>query len=104
MVQFWTVKVRMGVELPKLSDVSLLLHLPFLARQAGVGVYVPVSVTVGVLVGVNVGVGVDVLVGVKVGVDVGVSVGPNNCPGPQAERDTPDKSDKMIATRSFVLI
>jgi hypothetical protein len=78
----------MGLEMPKLSDVSLLFHFPFVAMQAGVAVLARVAVTVGVFVGVNVGVGVDVFV------DVGVSVGPNNCPGPQAERN---KHDNMIA-------
>jgi hypothetical protein len=34
-------------------------------------------------------------VGVFVG--VGVSVGPNNCPGPQAERNKIDKRSEMMA-------
>ena len=46
-----------------------------------------VGVFVGVIVGVDVGVGVGVEVGVGVMVGVGVSVGPNNCPGPQPERN-----------------
>ena len=86
--------------MPKLSEVSLLSHFPVAARQAGVGeiVLVGVVVGVGVSVGVDVFVGVGVSVGVDVFVGVGVRVGPNNCPGPQAERNELDKRSKMIVT------
>jgi hypothetical protein len=104
-LQLLTVKVRIGLDMPKLAKVSLLLHFPGAARQAGVGEAVRVAVGVGVLVSVGVGVrvavgvrvGVDVTVGVDVFVGVGVSVGPNNCPGPQPERNEIDKISEMMA-------
>jgi hypothetical protein len=97
--QLLTVKVRNGPGMPKLSVVSLLFHFPGAARQAGVGEAVMVAVAVGVLVsvGVSVRVAVSVRVGVEVFVGVGVSVGPNNCPGPQAERNETDKISGMMA-------
>jgi hypothetical protein len=87
--QFLIVKMRIGVGVPKLFEVSLLVQFPGAAKQEGVGEFVMVAVIVGVLVSVGVSVMVDVGVSVDVDVFVGVglSVGPSNCPGPQAERN-----------------
>jgi hypothetical protein len=95
-LQLLTVNVRIGLGIPKLSDVSLLCHFPDVAKQVDV-VIVAVAVGVLVSVGVSVRVGVGVRVGVDVFVGVGVSVGPNNCPDPHAVRNETDKISEMTA-------
>ena len=55
------------------------------------------------LFAVKVGVVTDVSVGVDVLVGVGVKVGPNNCPGPQAERNKWVITIMIIAVWRFIV-